>query len=91
MLTLLLSEGEKDLIDALNLMEYGELRNIEIDLGEPMYPTRLTQAQSKLITEVIRVGHQNIGFIKVHQKDPQFLDIPFEYKGFRGTRLIRLN
>lgn len=89
--SMMLSQGERDLIDALNKLNYGELRNIELELGEPTYPMRLTQAQQRLITEVIRQGYQHIGFIKVHQRDPQFLDVPFEYKGFRGTKLIKLN
>jgi hypothetical protein len=89
---ILVTNSEKELVDAIQEVEFGELQNVElIDSGQPPNITVEVTRQTKdllTLTSEIRFFHS----IRIHQGEPTVAEVPFTTKcGFRARKLYRFN
>ncbi len=86
--TVIITEREDELIEALHELCFGELYGVEI-LEEGDHLLRLlSQAEQELIY-FIRAGHQYIDILTVHNGQPILAEVDFKIRGFRVRRRVR--
>lgn len=84
---------EKDLIDDVRDLQYGEIYDIELDKGgQPNILVSLSRPQHELV-KLIREGMRFFHSVKVHQGEPAYAEVPGQTKRgkYRCKRLLKLN
>ncbi len=83
-----LSEQERDLIDTIRELVFGELYGVEIPDREAVYTRLLTPIEQDLIL-YIRSGCQHIDILTVHNGQPAMAETDSKIRGFRARRRVR--
>jgi hypothetical protein len=77
------AESEKELIDAIQKIEFGELLEVEIKEEDPSFTIELEEPFCKLINVIRRDGLAFIDRIQVHQSVPTYAEVNGSQGGFR--------
>jgi hypothetical protein len=83
------SASEKTLLDAVALVEFGEITGIDVLSGKQNIPVKLTDKQQALISHM-RDGHEHIDRLIVHAGEPMQIENEFTLHGFKCIRKLRL-
>jgi hypothetical protein len=85
----LVSPGEADLLEAISLVEYGEMFGVEIEQGEGQWiETEISPAMRDLLL-YIRSGVQHIDVLTVHCGQPTQAETDSIIFGFRCRKRIK--
>jgi hypothetical protein len=79
----------RDLIVAIRKLDYGELHDVEITDGGDQI-TEEVDAQTRRLVDVLE-DNTYLSSIRVRGGSPVVAETPFEYKGFKGTKTIKLD
>jgi hypothetical protein len=83
-----LTKQEKELLDAVVEVKYGEIFGVELDPGKPEIEVEASQNFRSLI-EAIRDGLNHISVLTIHQGDPAMAETDFKHKGFSCRKKYR--
>lgn len=85
-----LTPSEAKLIAAIQQLQFGTILECELSTGEaPVCERELTQAQKALIEELRQNGWSRILQIKVHQGEPNYMEVPVQMQGFSSRKLLK--
>ena len=85
-----LSQAEKDLIDAIREVQYGEIYGIEILEGPAVLEASLNGAAQWLIGE-IREGLTNISVLTIHDGRPVAAEADFKFRDLCCRKKYKYN
>jgi len=84
-----ITQREKDLIEAIREVKFGEMYGVEIQ-SQSYFSEHviLTPSQHDLI-QAIRNGLQDISVLSIHNGDPAFAEVDEVINGFRCRKKIK--
>lgn len=91
--TMLLTAAEANLIKTIKELQYGTILEFElIGTGDsPQFDREVTRAQREMIEAIRRNGWNMIHQIKIHQSDPNYMEVPVMVNGVRCRKLLKFN
>jgi len=90
--TMLLTATEANLIKTIKELQYGTILEFELTGGDdPKFDREVTRAQKDLI-EALRANEWSMVYqIKIHQADPNYMEVPVTLNGIRCRKLLKFN
>jgi hypothetical protein len=74
---MILSDEEKQLLDAIRDVNYGEIYGVEIISGNPKHHVQVSANAQDLI-EAIRDGQNSISVLTIHQGEPVMAETDYK-------------
>lgn len=74
---MILSDEEKQLVEAIHDVNYGEIYGVEISGGNPQHHFEVSANVEDLI-EAIRDGLNNISVLSIHQGEPVMAEVDYK-------------
>lgn len=85
-----LTSSERELLDSISQVRYGELVDVEIPNGEAEHKDCPLTSQQMALIEIIRAGIRHFDCIKIHQGEPAMAEVSMTTEhGFRAVQKIK--
>ncbi|HMN11171.1 MAG TPA: hypothetical protein PKD55_02455 [Bellilinea sp.] len=89
--TLKVSQTEKDLVDTIKELQFGEVLELELTEDQPTIDLTVSR-QTKELLNLIQDGNRFLHSIRVHQGEPTLAEVPWRSRtGISCRKQYRFN